>query len=453
MTRSSDTTDAGTLDPSFAEGGVLRLPTPEFTGYYVQTVLPLAGKKLLLGMRVVGEFEPIGLAKLNEDGSVDMEFGGAGTGLVEFYIKGKRLDVDQLCGLSDGGWLVIGTYQSLESGYGGKYLLRYFQDGQLDRSFGENGLRLLPVKEEQKGVEKKLRVSGWGDGRLSAHGPRAQGRQGAAAMQQLDGKIVLVSYKYPESGPVQMIVLRLNPDGSMDKTFNGAGFAVVELKGIAYDRISADAVAVQADGKVLVSGVYVQNNPAARGAYVMRFDATGRLDTSFNGGVGHLTVAHSGLIYVESMAVRQNDGAVVVTGNAVVDRARHGLTFVLTHGGFFDFHFNRGQPLFSAPLDQGQGWLRCVLQADGSILVAGTTGRGLVEEGTTALTARFHSDGSLDPTFNDGGFAVFDGAGKYQTLEAMAVMTDGRIVVGGFGWEDGGSWPYIDSGWVIRYLA
>ncbi|OAB52088.1 hypothetical protein APS14_27110 [Pseudomonas thivervalensis] len=451
MTRSSDTPDAGTLDPSFAEGGVLRLPTPEFTGYYVQTILPLAGKELLFGMRVVGEFEPIGLAKLNEDGSVDMAFGGAGTGLVEFYIKGERLYVDQLCGLSDGGWLVIGTYQSLGLGYGGKYLLRYFQDGQLDRSFGENGLRLLPVKEEQKGVEKKLRVSGWGDGQFSAHGPRAQGRQGAAAVQQLDGKIVLVSYKYPESGPAQRIVLRLNPDGSMDKTFNGAGFAVIELKDIPYDYLNADAVAVQADGKVVVAGTYSQDSPASRGAYVTRFDAMGRLDTSFNGGV--VTVPHSELIYVESMAVRQNDGAVVVIGEADVDRVSHGLMFVLTSGGFFDFHFNRGQPLFSAPLPQGQNWLHCALQADGSILVTGTTGGAFIEKGTTALTARFHSDGSLDLAFNRRGFAVFDDAGKYRTVEAMAVMTDGRIVVGGFAWEDGVDWPYIDSGWIIRYQA
>lgn len=89
MTRSTGTTEAGTLDPSFANGGILRLPTPEFTGYYVQAILPLAGNELLLGMRVVGEFEPIGLAKLSEDGSVDMDFGGAGTGLVEFYNKGS----------------------------------------------------------------------------------------------------------------------------------------------------------------------------------------------------------------------------------------------------------------------------------------------------------------------------------------------------------------------------
>ncbi|KQW33963.1 MULTISPECIES: hypothetical protein [Pseudomonas] len=454
MTQSSDTTDAGTLDPSFANGGVLRLPTPEFTGYYIQAILPLAGKELLLGMRLAGEFEPIGLAKLNEGGSIDMAFGGAGTGLVEFYLKGARLYVSQLRALSDGGWLVLGDYQTNDGRSGGKYLLRYFQDGQLDRSFGENGLRLLPVREEQREVEKKPRVPGWDDEQSSVQGRRAQGRQGAAAVQQSDGKIVWINDRYPESGPLQQIVLRLNSDGSMDDTFNGVGFAVIELKDIPYDSFYADAVAVQADGKVLVAGYYSKTSPASRGVYVTRFDATGRLDTSFNGGV--VTVANSELIHANAITVRERDGAIVVIGRVSRDRHSYGLMFVLTSSGFFDFHFNRGQPLFSALLAQGQDWRRCALQADGSILASGTTGRGVVEEVTTALTARFHSDGSLDPTFNGSGFVVFDEDEQYETVEDMAVMTDGRIVVAGFTWVDGEEWPYvpyIDRGWIIRYLA
>ncbi len=449
MTRSTGTTEAGTLDPSFANGGILRLPTPEFTGYYVQAILPLAGNELLLGMRVVGEFEPIGLAKLSEDGSVYMDFGGAGTGLVEFYIKGARLEVDQLCGLSDGGWLVFGTYGTYDGSPGGKYLLRYFQDGQLDRSFGDNGLRLLPYEEGN--AKSKPSVSDWSHQQPLAQGPRAQGRQGAAAVQQLDGKIVLVSYRYSESGPSERIVLRLNSDGSMDDTFNGVGSAVIELKDIPYDDIYADAVAVQADGKVLVAGNYSNTSPASQAAYVMRFDATGRLDTTFNG--GYVTVRDAELIRASAITVREGDGTIVVTGDIWHEGRRHGLMFVLTSDGFFDFRFNHGQPLFSAPLPQGQKWLRCALRADGSMVVSGSTGRGFVEKVMTALTARFHSDGSLDPSFNGVGFVVFDEGEQFESVVDMATMTDGRIVVSGFAWVDGKPWAYVDSGWIIRYLA
>ncbi|MDO7895595.1 hypothetical protein [Pseudomonas citrulli] len=449
MTRSTDTTAAGTLDPSFAEGGILSLPTPEFAEFYVQAVLPLAGNQLLLGMRVLGAHEPIGVAKLKEDGSVDWEFGEAGTGLVEFSIKGHRLYVDQLCALNDGGWLVIGTYQT--EGFGGRYVLRYFQDGQLDGSFGENGLRLLPFKDGHKGVEKTLRISGWGDGRYPVLGPRDPGRQGTAAVQQLDGKIVLLSHRYLEFGPAQRIVLRLNPDGSMDKTFNGAGFAVIELNNIAYDDLTADAVAVQADGKVIVSGSYFKASPASRGAYVTRLDSMGRLDSDFNGGV--VTVPHANSIFVRDIAVKEADGRILVAGNARNNQAMNGILFVLTSGGFFDFNFNRGQPLFSMPLAQGQSWKCCTFQADGSILVAGTTGAGFVMEGTFALTARFLPDGSLDPTFNGVGFVTFDEKNQYESVETMAVMVDGRIVVGGFGWLDGPDWAYIGRGWIVRYLV
>lgn len=98
-------------------------------------------------MLLPGEPTSIGLAKVNEDGAIDMGFGGAGTGLVEFSMDTTDLDIYQLCGLSDGGWLVIGQFSSRDRS--GAYVVRYLQDGQLNTSFGEDGVRLLPYRMEE----------------------------------------------------------------------------------------------------------------------------------------------------------------------------------------------------------------------------------------------------------------------------------------------------------------
>ncbi|OAB52085.1 delta-60 repeat domain-containing protein [Pseudomonas thivervalensis] len=456
MSRSTHAVNAGTLDPTFAKGGVLKLPTPEFTGYYIEAILPLAENQLLIAVLLPGDPTPIGLAKVKEGGSIDMVFGGAGTGLVKFSLEDYDLDVRQLCGLSDGGWLVIGQYSPLGSGSGGVYVLRYFQDGWLDTFFGEGGVRLLPYRGEARAGDREEGPAPFGrrDRETSAGAPRASGAKGVSAVVQSDGKIVLSSVVRLDSGPSQAAVFRLNPNGSIDDTFNGSGFAIIELPGIPYDRLNIYAVVVQADGKVLVAGEYIQDSPPG-GVYVIRLDATGRLETSFNGGVGAVTVAvpNSTLIDINAMALRASDGAIVAAGEIRRDRYSHGLMFVLTHGGFFDFAFNRGQPLLSSLVTDGQQWRHCAWQADGSIVVAGITGRGFVEEGTTALTARFRSDGSLDPTFNENGFVLFDEKERYETVVDMALMPNGRIVVGGFTWLGGSGLPGKDKGWIIRYLA
>ncbi|TWC14499.1 MULTISPECIES: hypothetical protein [unclassified Pseudomonas] len=445
----------GTLDPTFADGGVLTLPTPEFTGYFTQAILPLAENKLLIAMLLPGEPAAIGLAKVDEDGLIDMGFGEAGTGLVEFSIEGLDLDLYQLCALSEGGWLVIGQFSSID--HSGAYVLRYLPDGRLDSSFGQDGVRLLPYHNEPKGGSQKGGAATFSqrDREPSAQGPRSSGNKGASAVVQLDGKIVLPSARYVDGDPSQWqwVVIRLNPDGSTDDTFNGSGFVVIELPGVARNPTSVRGVAVQDDGKVLVCGEYFQDAPASRGVYVMRLDVTGSLDMSFNGGVGVVTVADTNFVYANAMALRENDGAIVIAGEIWRDQHRHGLMFVLSRDGFFDFSFNGGQPLFSRLVPQGQDWRRCIWQADGSILVAGTVGRGVVEEKVFALTARFNSDGSLDSTFNGSGFVLFDEDGQYETVEDMVLMSDGRIVVCGLAWLTGPGWPHVGGSWIVRYLV
>ncbi|ROM68893.1 hypothetical protein BK653_13020 [Pseudomonas brassicacearum] len=456
MTQSTGTQKAGALDPTFADGGVQRLRFSEISGDAAAAILVLPDKKLMVAILLSGIHAPVAMTRLNEDGTLDTEFGGRGTGYVEVALEEAYVEyVFGLSGLRDGGWLLLGQYHANDSPDGGLFLVRQHSDGKTDESFGEKGVRLISYldmgRPEYVGV--RVGVADGDGGTSTTKTSRSASHRGASAALQLDGKIVLTARVSHLEGDPRMkgIVLRLNSDGSTDKTFNGTGFAIIELKGLVYDWNSVHGVAVQRDGKVLVCGKYVRVAPRFAEGYVMRFDASGRVDTRFNGGT--VTVRHSDLIDLSAIWVGETDGRIVAVGNATGEGVSSGLIVVLTADGFFDFNFNRGQPLFSRLVPQGLLWEHCWGQEDGSILVAGSTGEGFVTEDLAMITARYRSDGALDPTFNGRGFTVFDEDEGDEGIQDMKIMADGRIVICGFVWKQADPLPYIDGGWVIRYLV
>ncbi|SFX39403.1 delta-60 repeat domain-containing protein [Pseudomonas sp. NFACC36] len=456
MIQSAGLLEAGTLDPTFADGGVQRLCFPEISGNAATAVLALPDKKLMVAILLSGFHAPVAMTRLHEDGTLDTEFGGKGAGYVEVALDEAYVDlVFGLSGLNDGRWMLLGQYQANESSDGGLFLVRQHRDGQLDESFGERGIRLISYldmgRHEHVGV--RVEVVARDDKAPTTKASRSASYPRPSAVQQPDGKIVLIAQvsHLGDGSKMKGIVLRLNSDGSTDTTFNGTGFAIVELEGLTYDWNSAHGVAVQSDGKVLVSGMYTRLATNFAGGYVTRFDATGHVDTRFNGGT--VTVRQSDFADLSALWVRETDGRIVAVGRAIREGASNGLIIVLTVDGFFDFNFNQGQPLFSQLVPQGMFWEHCRGQEDGSLLVAGATGRGFVTEELTVITARYRSDGSLDPAFNGSGFTVFDEGEEYEDIQDMTVMVDGRIVICGFAWKAADPLPHVDGGWLIRYLT
>jgi len=78
-----------------------------------------------------------------------------------------------------------------------------------------------------------------------------------------------------------------------------------------------------------------------------------------------------------------------------------------------------------------------VVQNDGKILMAG---RGYNDQDADFGVARFNSDGSLDTSFGNGGLVLVDMGSTNDSAYAMAVQTNGKIVV--VGQTDGGVSSY-----------
>lgn len=93
------------------------------------------------------------------------------------------------------------------------------------------------------------------------------------------------------------------------------------------------------------------------------------------------------------------------------------------------------------------------LQADGKIVLAGSSGPSTAfrEHLIDVGVARFHADGSLDTSFGNGGVVITNVFNNEDRATAVAVLPDGRILVGGFArtFGFGNHYEFL----LARYLA
>jgi uncharacterized delta-60 repeat protein len=174
------------------------------------------------------------------------------------------------------------------------------------------------------------------------------------------------------------------------------------------------AIAVQADGKVLVGGSFISIGGQVRNG-IARLNNDGTVDTAFNPNTNAA---------VNTMAV-QADGKILVGGefNSIAGQARYGIAR-LNSDGTLDGTFNTLINNFVTAI---------AVQADGKILVGGNfTGLGGPPR---SYLARLNTDGTLDNTF----FSFAN-----DLVYAIALQADGKILVGGrFTSIDGAPRNYI----------
>jgi uncharacterized delta-60 repeat protein len=441
--------NAGTLDPAFGRAGELHFPKDGLPDIESAAVLALPDKKILVGFQPVALFGPATVARFHEDGTLDTGFGG-GKGFVKIALENATMaHVVGLCLLQDGAWMLQGTYQ--QEGYVvGIALVRCHPNGQQDHSYSEKGVRYLPFDQMDKpesGATGNAKSASRHWKRAFATGAAAG--SGKSMVQQSDGKMVVVFYLYnDESEKWRGIVLRLNADGTSDKTFKDHGFALID-----FDNSSnyALGVAVQSDGRILVCGRYHDAAPGRQGGYLVRFDAYGCIDSTFNGGeVFKLKTRYEEF---NDVSVRERDGLIVVAGAAAPEGTLQGALIVLNPNGSYNLVFNNGKPLYSPLLKSGTHWKSCVVQTDGSIVVGGHGSGAYINGSDLSLVARFLADGSLDKAFNNNeGFAIFGVEGRQCYYKDMSLMDDGRIIACGYQALDYG-WGQVSGGWVIRFLV
>ena len=270
-----------------------------------------------------------------------------------------------------------------------------------------------------------------------------------AAALQSDGKIVAAGWANNTVGgeSIDFAVARFNPNGTLDSSFGNGGKVLTDFFG---NPDYAQAVAIQADHKIVVAG----NVHAAIGAWedfgLARYNSDGSLDDgSANDSTPGDSFGNAGKVSLDIHGVNerdivgdialQSDGKIVVVGLAILFARRDfAIARYNTDGSLDD-----GSPSDSTPADifgtDGKVILSftgiidsvrsvAIQPADNKIIVAG----GAASTATLDFAlARYETDGTLDPTFGNGGIVTTDFNHMWDVIADIALQPDGRIVAAG----------------------
>ena len=364
----------GDLDRSFDADGKVTFDTGAHTGA-AGSVLQPDGKLVLAGTSgTPGDFSVV---RLNADGSLDPTFDGDGRAAVDFGGTDQAFAVARQ---ADGKLVVVGQ-SSVDNDVA---VARLNPDGSLDDEFDGDG-------------KKRFGYAGY------------DGAQAVAV--QPDGKIVIAGFGGPDT---VLAVTRLNPDGSFDTGFDGDGTSGADFGG----SDSATAVALQPDGKILVSGTTSEPNTWFTGDFaIARFKPDGSLDTTFNFD-GKTTINFGGWDGAYAAALQSN-GKIVLAGFGAGDSLNVAVARLNADGSRDTSFDGDGKKTF------GGGVGRAVLlQPDGKLVIAGYANLDFA-------AWRLNANGSVDTTFDGDGAAAVDFAGGSDTGITAALAPSGKLLVAG----------------------
>ncbi len=194
-------------------------------------------------------------------------------------------------------------------------------------------------------------------------------------------------------------------DSDLDPAFGTGGIALTGLTDV-YGGVSACGPVLQPDGKILMCGTRLGNGGAAPKFFVARFTAEGQLDPSFSfDGLATIDFSGTAGVYAAALAL-QADGRIVVVGTTSLDGSVGANNFAITRlttVGELDTSFGTGtgKKIVAFDLDAGSGNDNA---ADVTIQPDGK----IVVVGTVATAAhgtdfgvaRLLGDGTLDSGFN-----------------------------------------------------
>ncbi len=347
-----------------------------------------------------------GFARVNADGSLDSTFNPvtpfAGA------VREVLIQTDQKI-------VVGGQFTTIAGGLRNR-IARLNTDGGLDVTFSRkrgpndsvftlaslsNGKTLIggaftSYDEVPTSGIARLTVNGMLDPSFNI-GSGFAGFVGKVALQS-DGKIVVSGFFSSYNGTARLNVARLNGDGTVDDSFN---------PGTAVDGIVAD-LAIQPDGKILLGGLF-NNVGGIPGRHVARLNADGSIDTGFNPGTG----ADLEIYDVELMP----NGQILIGGNFDnVNGSPRSSIARLNANGSVDTSFNTGTQFDSAILS-------IAIQPDGFAVVGGAFNN--VNSQPRNHVARLDLSGAQDNSFQiPGGFTG-------DAVLKLLLQPDGKILVGG----------------------
>ncbi|MET1039830.1 MAG: delta-60 repeat domain-containing protein, partial [Acidimicrobiales bacterium] len=235
---------------------------------------------------------------------------------------------------------------------------------------------------------------------------------------QPDGKIVAAGFS--NGGPHSRIALaRYTTAGALDPSFGG-GDGKVSTDHVTADEHAYD-IELQDDGRIVVVGDAVAGTSVVTA--LARYTTSGGVDTTFGGDGLVTTNVGPGPETGQAVAV-QDDGAVVVTGLIGTNGSERTFVLRYTASGAPDASWNGNGRVVRNLINGYEDAVAVAIQDDGDVLAAGEVNGQL-------SVLRFLPTGAADASFSGDGRVVTNLPGGYEWISGIAIQDDGRIVVAG----------------------
>ena len=331
---------------------------------YVRAIAVQSNEKIIIG----GGFTKYNgnlitnIARINSDGSIDPTFdlGTSANGAIR-----------TMCIQSDGKIIVGGEF-TVFNGTGFNRIVRLNSNGSIDATFtpgtgANNYINAIAVQTDGKiiiggefgsyngtAMNRIARLNS--DGTIDASFVTGTGFGAGSAITSIaiqnDNKILVAGNYSQYNGTTRTRITRINPDGSIDLTFDPGASANDKIR----------TISLQNDGNIIIGGDFTSYNGTSRRG-IARLESNGNLDISFDPGNGVNNYAN-----VEKTII-QNDGKIVAVGNFTTFNGAANIRIVrLLPDGNSDNTFVTGSGAGPGP---NILVLALALQSDSKLLIGG----------------------------------------------------------------------------------
>jgi uncharacterized delta-60 repeat protein len=379
----------GDLDPTFGIGG--KVTTDLNFGDVGRAMVLQPDGKIVVAGTTGGNGTDFALARYNTNGSLDPSFGTGGWTSTDFNglfdgVRGIALQTDGK--IVAAGVTTNGTISDFA-------MARYNPNGSLDASFGTAG---KVITDFLGGIDDV-----------------------GAVLLQTDGKIVVVGAAfagYTES--FNFALARYDTYGNLDPSFGSGGKVSTDFGGAE----TGLGAALQQDGKIVVVGV------SGLGFVVARYNIDGSPDSGFGSGGQVVTTFASGEGVAYSVVI-QSDHKILAAGYS----GFYDFTLVrYGSSGNLDSSFGSGGIVITDFYGGSDNGFAVALQTDGKAIVAGSAAPRFGS--SDFALARYDTSGNLDPSFGTNGKVTTDFSGSEDQASAIAIQSDGKIVLAGAAYQD-----------------
>jgi uncharacterized delta-60 repeat protein len=323
------------------------------------------------------------LARITRAGALDGTFGVGGIEVLDLSPNlGDGLRA--LVRMDDGRYVGCGVFFS--PGTATDFVVaRFMSDGTLDGTFDGVGFAVTSFLQSGPGGELFDQCN--------------------AVAVQADGMIVSAGLT-DENGPPHVALTRHTASGQPDSLFGSGGKIDINAAQTANGSSEARAVLVQPDGKIVVAGYAF--GPGNSELLIMRLNSDGTPDNTFGTGGITRTPVGTGEDIANAM-VRQPDGKIVIAGSTIVaDGRRDFVVARYMTNGVLDPSFGTGG-LVTTPVGPSDDIAYALtLMPWGRLVAAGSARISTSTSGTDLALVSYNADGNLDHYFGNAGIRMVD---------------------------------------------